>query len=291
MTSGAYIALFVAAMFAGAINSVAGGGTLIAFPVLLGLLGHNGLVANATSTVALWPGQLSSLFGYRKEIGESRDAIQKMAIPSVIGGGIGAVLLLHTSPDRFAQIVPFLILLATVLFISQEPISRMLKRNAERRANARPNAEDKAAEDSGDSAGKPESAPGVARTAEVMLFQLGVAVYGGYFGAGIGILMLTALGFMGFTNIHRMNGIKNINGLCINLVAICFFAFGHTAPGHGVGPHADRLIHWPIAALMTVGSIVGGYTGAGVARKIGQRNVRRLIICLGFALTISLFHR
>ena len=100
--------------------------------------------------------------------------------------------------------------------------------------------------------------------------------------------MLAALGFLGFSNIHTMNGIKNINGLCINAVAITLFVLGHTLPGNGVGPHHDRLIHWPIAALMTAGSIVGGYSGAGAARRIGQKRVRTVIICIGFALTLSL---
>ncbi len=279
--------LFVAAMLAGAVNSVAGGGTLITFPALFNVLGPSGaLVANATSTVALWPGQLSSLFGYRKEIGNSRDAIQKMAIPSVVGGGIGAALLLHTSPGQFVHIVPFLILLATVLFMAQEPISRMLKGKAQATDSPAENRE------SGDSsemdAGR---SSGVARTAEVMVFQLLVAIYGGYFGAGIGILMLAALGFMGFNHIHRMNGIKNLNGLLINMVAICFFIFGHTAPGAGVGANHNSLIDWPLAFLMMCGSIVGGYSGAGIARKIGQKNVRKIIICLGFALAISLFRK
>lgn len=282
------IGLFVAAMLAGAVNSVAGGGTLLTFPALLAALNHNGLVANATSTVALWPGQLSSLYGYRKEIGQNKAVIAKMAIPSLVGGGIGAILLLHTSSSVFARIVPFLILLATVLFMVQEPISRYLKRNQPvQAAGARA---DQTETEVTATSGQEESEPRW-RTLQVMLFQLVVAVYGGYFGAGIGILMLAALGFLGFSNIHRMNGIKNINGLCINAVAISFFVFGHTLPGNGVGPQRDRLIHWPIAALMTVGSIVGGYTGAGIARKIGQKNVRRIIICIGFALTLSLLRK
>ena len=285
------VGLFVAAVLAGAVNSVAGGGTLLTFPALLVALGHNGLVANATSTVALWPGQLSSLFGYRKEIGQNRDVILKMALPSLIGGGVGAVLLLHTTPGAFARIVPFLILLATVLFMVQEPISRRIKRKTASAAAASPAGQDTSAASETEAYPSKEDAQPVLRTAQVMVFQLFVAVYGGYFGAGIGILMLAALGFLGFTNIHRMNGIKNINGLCINAVAISFFVFGHTLPGDGVGTHHDRLIHWPLAALMTAGSIMGGYGGAGAARKIGQKNVRIIIICIGFALTLSLMRK
>ena len=280
--------LFIVAMLAGAVNSVAGGGTLLTFPTLLWVLDHNGLVANATSTVALWPGQLSSLFGYRKEIGRNRDTIALMALPSLIGGGIGAMLLLHTTSRVFARIVPFLILLATILFMLQEPISRYLKRKTpvSPPGEAAQGAAAIIAGEPGHSA-LPGERPAM-RSLQVVFFQLLVAVYGGYFGAGIGILMLAALGFLGFSNIHTMNGVKNINGLCINAVAISLFVFGHTLPGNGVGPHHDSLIQWPIAALMTAGSIVGGYTGAGVARRIGQKNVRSIIIFIGFALTLSL---
>ena len=268
--------LFTSAALAGAVNSVAGGGTLLTFPALYHVL-NNPLVANATSTVALWPGQLSSLFGYRKEIGESQVAIKRLAVPSLVGGAIGASLLLHTKPEVFATIVPYLILLATTLFMLQEPLSRYLKKQkpATESADAPPST--------------PEDSP--ARLATVIGFQLMVAIYGGYFGAGIGILMLAALGFMGFSHIHRMNGIKNINGLLINMVAIGFFIFGHTKPGNGVGPHSNSLIDWPLALLMMAGSIVGGYTGAGIARKIGQSNVRKAIIFIGFALALSLFRK
>ena len=272
------LVLFGAAMLAGAINSVAGGGTLLTFPALI-LAVQLENVANATSTVALWPGQLSSLWGYRKEIGRSRTAILALGVPSLIGGGAGALLLSHTPNSVFARIVPFLILLATLLFMAQGPVSRHLRRQAER----------KAAESQAPESASPPPDTGMPRSwLGVMLFQLLVAVYGGYFGAGIGILMLAALGFMGFTDIHRMNGLKNINGLLINAVAIVIFVTAHTLPGQGVGAHHDRLVDWPLAGLMAVGSIIGGYTGAGTARRIGQQNVRRIVIAIGFSLTLAL---
>lgn len=273
-------ALFIAAALAGAVNSVAGGGTLLTFPTLFGVL-HNSLVANATSTVALWPGQLSSLWGYRKEIGKSHDAILRLAIPSLLGGGLGAYLLLRTPQTTFSNIVPYLILTATALFMTQESLSRYLK-NKER--SSPKNEPSDSALQSNRSAD--DDAP--RSWAGVMLFQFFVAIYGGYFGAGIGILMLAALGFMGFTNIHRMNGLKNINGLCINAVAIAIFIFGRTRPGDGVGMYHNQMIHWPLAALMTAGSILGGYSGAGIARRIGQRNVRRVIIGIGIGFTLYL---
>jgi uncharacterized membrane protein YfcA len=264
--------LFGAAMLAGAVNSVAGGGTLLTFPALL-YTGQTAIVANATSTVALWPGQLSSLWGYRSELGRSRKVIALLAVPSFIGGVLGAFLLLHTPSKVFAHIVPFLILAATLLFMAQEPLSRTLRARAEQAAKQTRSEDETAVEKAVDGDALPPSWAGI------LLFQFGVAIYGGYFGAGIGILMLAALGFMGFTNIHRMNGLKNINGLCINAVAAIMFM-------------VNRLVDWRVAALMAAGSIVGGYTGAGTARRIGQQNVRRIIIFIGFALTLSLLiHR
>lgn len=271
------LVLFVASALGGAVNSVAGGGTLLTFPALI-WIGHANpallwgdqveKIANATSTVALWPGQLSSLWGYRKEIGQSQNTILLFAVPSFLGGLIGALLLLHTPAGIFKHLVPYLILTATLLFMSQETVSRALRKLAERRK-----AEQGAVPEDSRPADLVTIAP--AARVGVLLFQLLVAIYGGYFGAGIGILMLAALGLMGFTNIHRMNGLKNINGLCINAVAAGLFI-------------ANRLVDWRFAALMAAGSILGGYGGAGTARRIGQKNVRRIIIFIGFALTLSL---
>lgn len=284
-----YIVLFIAAMLAGAVNSVAGGGTLLTFPALVST-GALLNVANATSTVALWPGQLSSLWGYRKEIGRSRTAILALGSPSLIGGGIGAVLLTRTPNSVFERVIPFLILLATLLFMAQAPIARYLRTRTDRAAKE--NKEDKEEEkENANSAHEREERRMPRAWFGIMFFQLLVAIYGGYFGAGIGILMLAALGFMGFSDIHRMNGLKNINGLLINAVAILIFVTRRTLPGQGVGPTHDHLVDWPLAALMAAGSIVGGYAGAGVARRIGQRNVRTIIIVIGFALTLSLLKR
>src|SRR5579859_5788020 len=294
--------LFCAAVLAGAVNSVAGGGTLLTFPALI-WTGQLANVANATSTVALWPGQLSSLWGYRREIGRSRTAILALGLPSLVGGGFGAILFSHTSSSVFARLVPFLILLATLLFMAQGPLSRRLKKSSEPFTASDGASDDSDTKDSDDDSETAEGAIAPSEPAPVgapefqptwvgvMLFQFGVAIYGGYFGAGIGILMLAALGFMGFSNIHRMNGLKNVNGLLINLVAIVIFLLARTAPGQGVGPGHDRLVDWSNAALMAAGSILGGYAGSGTARRIGQQNVRRIVIFIGFALTLSLLIR
>ena len=232
----------VAAFGAGAVNAIAGGGTLLTFPAIVAL-GVTPLVANATSTVALWPGSLGSMWGYRGELVGARRWVIDFAVPSVSGGALGAWLLLHTAPAAFARIVPFLVLGATVLFLVQRPLLRRL--NVSR------------AEPEGPGAG-------------FLVAQFLVAVYGGYFGAGIGILMLAALGFMGLTNIHRMNGLKNWGGTCINGVAVVMFAFG-------------GIVDWPIALTMAAGGVLGGYAGARLAQRVGQERVRGAIVAIGLA--------
>ncbi len=267
-----YLVLFLVAAVGGAVNSVAGGGTLLTFPALLWIGRLAEVIANATSTVALWPGQLGSLWGYRKELGPSHRAVALLAVPSFLGGLIGATLLLKTSNETFRALVPYLIFAATLLFIAQEPLARWQRRRAERAA---------AEQGSGSAtiaSGTHRAAWSAVRWAVVMLFQLFVAIYGGYFGAGIGILMLAELGFLGFTNIHRMNALKNINGMCINGVAAVMFI-------------VNGLVDWRLASLMAAGAILGGYAGAGAAQRIGQKNVRRIVVLIGFSLTISLLLR
>lgn len=268
-----YPLLFSVALAAGAINSVAGGGTLLTFPTLLwtGLVER---IANATSTVALWPGQLSSFWGYRSEIGRQYATILALSVPSFLGGWLGATLLVRSRDETFAAIVPYLVLAATCLFMAQEPLGRWLAAREQRLGSL----------DTGPS-GKPEPCPlpssvpfSPFRWAALLVYQFFVATYGGYFGAGIGILMLAGFGFLGLRNIHQMNGLKNINGMCINAVAAAMFT-------------VQGLVNWRAALVMAAGAIVGGYAGAGTARRIGQRNVRRLVVVIGLALSILLLVR
>ncbi|MDX1933320.1 MAG: sulfite exporter TauE/SafE family protein [Capsulimonadales bacterium] len=260
MTVPEILLLVSASAVAGAINSVAGGGTLLTFPALLAA-GHASTIANATSTTALWPGQVSSLFGYRKEIRHNVRAIVPLLVIGLAGGAVGAYLLTVTSPALFDRIVPFLILGATALFMAQEPISRWQKSRRPPETDGKPVS--------------PETPEKLHLTPGIVLFLLGISVYGGYFGAGIGILTLAALGLCGLTHIHQMNGIKNIFTLGINGIAIVLFI-------------TQGLVRWDTAGLMVVGSLVGGYAGAGIARRIGQKNVRRLVILIGIALSLSL---
>ena len=256
--------VLIASVIGGAVNSIAGGGTLLTFPALVGL-GIPALIANATSTVALWPGAVASMWGYSDLLVGMRTWVTRLAIPSLIGGLVGAILLIKTPPSRFDAIVPWLVLGATLLFIVQKPIAdRIPSRSGTFTADASldDHASDRAVEP----------------TNKLLAYQFAVAVYGGYFGAGIGILMLAALGFMGFRNIHRMNGLKNWGGLCANAVAAATFAF-------------SGLVSWPVAGAMAVGATLGGYGGSRLAQRVPQARVRQAIIVIGFASSLWLVTR
>ena len=244
---------FLAAVVGSAINSIAGGGTLLTFPAIVAL-GVPPLIANATSTVALWPGSLGALWGYRKELSGARPWLVRFTLPSLVGGGLGGWLLLRTGNDAFTRIVPFLVLGATTLFLFHGPIMRWLRGH--------------------------EAPSDVAETpgAGFVLAQFGVAVYGGYFGAGIGILMLAVLGVMGHVNIHQMNGLKNWGGLCINLVAATLFA-------------VSGVVMWKLAVALAVGSVLGGYLGARMAQRVEQATVRRAVVVIGMAAFVWLLFR
>ncbi|MBC8030605.1 MAG: sulfite exporter TauE/SafE family protein [Pyrinomonadaceae bacterium] len=242
------ILLLVAAAFtAGIINAIAGGGTLITFPVLI-WLGLDPKVANATSTVALWPGLFGGLFGYRRELENSSAVLLRLGLTSVVGGAIGAWLLIWTPSPTFARLVPFLILFATLLFMAQGPINRWLRL---------------------------QSITGVPKASwwlGAIVFQFFSAMYGGYFGAGNGIMMLAALGLLGMQDINRANGIKNFLGICINSIAVLSFAI-------------TGLVIWPAALLMAVAALIGGYVGAHVAVRVQQSVIRRAIVTIGFVIT------
>ena len=243
-------AMFVAAFFAGVLNSIAGGGTLLTFPILI-WLGLDPKVANATSTVALWPGLFGGVFGYRREMDDSSLILMRLGVISVIGGGVGAWLLIATPSPTFARLVPFLILFATILFMMQGPVNRWLHLPA---------------------AGKESTK---AWWIGAIVFQFFSAIYGGYFGAGNGILMLAAMGLLGLHDIHRANGIKNFLGVCINSVAVVSFSMMH-------------LVSWPQSLFMAVAALVGGYFGARTAQRVGRVFIRRAIVVIGLVITIAM---
>ena len=231
-------AAFAAAFLAGLINSVAGGGTLLTFPTLI-WLGLNSVTANATSTVAVWPGTLASCWGYRRELRTAEGRLLWLLVPSVIGGLAGAWLLRFTPLDVFDRLIPYLILFATLLFMAQNPVQRWMK----------------AADRAGRRSGR--------WLAGALVFQLLIALYGGYFGAGIGL---------------QMNSLKVLMGGAINGVAVVYFV-------------SNRMVFWPDVVVMGAGAIAGGYGGAGLARRVGGAAVRRIVIVIGFGLALSFFFR
>jgi uncharacterized protein len=243
-----YVLIFAAALVAGSINSVAGGGTLVTFPTLV-WLGIPEKLANGTSTISLWPGSVAGVWGYRRELEQADRRLLSLVVPSVVGSILGAWLLVRTPPDVFRRVIPFLILFATCLFMAQESIQRRF--NLAQAHEARSH-----------------------WLSWTMGFQFLVAVYGGYFGAGIGILMLAALSLMGHTDIHQMNGVKNLLATSINGIAAAIFLY-------------NGMVIWQDAVVMIVASIIGGIAGAGIARRMGKSAVRRLVIGIGFAVAVG----
>lgn len=247
------VLLIIASFVAGSINSIAGGGTLLTFPSLLAAHVPS-VAANATSTVALVPGSLSAFWGYRKSSRANVADILWFAVPSLIGGTLGALFLVRGGEHFFNRLVPWLLFGAVGLFMAQEPV----RRYAERRL---PASED-------------ERATVAKRRIWTALLQLLIAVYGGFFGAGIGILMLATMGFMGLSDIHEMNRLKNISATVINGVAGITFALAGE-------------VRWSLAGIMALAAVLGGYWGADVAQKIGQVWVRRVVV--GIGLSIGLY--
>jgi uncharacterized membrane protein YfcA len=245
--------LFLAAALAGALNAVAGGGSLISFPALVAF-GQPPILANATNTAALWPGTMSSAVAYSRDTKIYRDLLLTLLIPSAIGGFLGALALVSTPPELFNAIVPFLVLLATLLFAFREPFTRWLR------------------------LGGNEERIGTLGRIWGFLFQLFVATYGGYFGAGIGILMLGSLSVMGLRDIHRMNGLKTILGTLINVIAFAFFAL-------------NGLVVWRLAPVMAAGAVIGGYVGARAAKRVDPNAIRIFVIIVGLFVSAWLFLR
>ena len=252
MTAFEILSLICAAAAAGAINAVAGGGTILTFPTLLAF-GTLPVVANATSTVALVFGTSGSVYGFRRHLSSVRRWLWQFVPVSLLGGLIGSWLLTITGNQTFSRLVPFLILFATLLFLAQGFVARLICR--------------------------PLTEPsGPWRVWPAILFQFLVAIYGGFFGAGIGILMLATLGFVGLSDIHQMNALKNILGSLINVVAAAMFI-------------CRGMVDWPKVGIMTVGAIAGYYLGSHYSQKIPQRSVRRIVLGIGFGISAITFYR
>src|SRR5713226_7315793 len=266
MTFLAGFLLFIAAMLGGTLNSVAGGGSFITVPSLI-FSGVPPIQANTTSTVALWPGSVASITAYRRELAKlNRVVILTLGISSLIGGVLGAILLLSTSQSTFLYLLPYLMLVATLLFAFSPRITKLLRnRSAD-------------THDTEYSQGIPGKASTLSwrSMAAISCIQLIIAVYGGYFGGGIGIMMLASLGIMGMENIHEMNGMKTVLQSCINGVAVITFIIAGA-------------VFWLQAIVMILGAIVGGFSGASLARRLDQRLIRGFVILVGTVMTIYFF--
>jgi len=242
----------VAAFSAGAVNAIAGGGTLLTFPALLAVM--PAVTANATSAVALVPGSLAAAWGFRRELPSLGFWLRALLVPSFIGGLAGALLLTRLPSSVFSSLVPWLILGATLLLALQPLLQRYVR---------------------GEDLGQPPH-PGALLT--IVAIQLLVATYGGYFGAGAGIMMLGAMGLMHIGDIHAMNALKACLGSAINAVALTIFA-------------QQGVVDWRYAGTMAVAAIGGGYLGARLSQRLNKSLVRSGVVVIGFGLAVYFYVR
>jgi uncharacterized membrane protein YfcA len=261
------ILLVLSAAAAGVVNSLAGGGTLLTFPPLTAVMSK--VLANGTSTVALLPGSLAGAWGYRRELRAAGRWPILLVLPSLAGGWIGTKLVTRLPESYFAAAVPWLILSATLLFLSQPTLLQLVLRK-------RPAGESLLSGGGCDPANVPHDGRGLPNVAVLTAIQFLIAIYGGYFGAGIGILMLSSLGLMGVADIHQMNAIKTVLAGCMNAMSVVVFA-------------QDDKVVWPIAGLMAAAAIVGGFLGAHYGRRLPRWLVRWTVIVIGFALAAKYF--
>jgi uncharacterized protein len=251
MTAVQALLLTAAAATGGALNSVAGGGTFIAFPALL-FAGVAPVPANATATLALWPGAAASAFAYRHDITAPARVRWLLGITSLVGGCIGALLLLRTSNEEFEKIIPPLLLFSSLVFTLSKWINMQIRR---------------------------WSQPSNEKNMMLLLgagIQFVIAVYGGYFGAGIGILMIAAWSALGMSNIHGVNGLRSLLGTAINGIALLLFVVNHS-------------VEWAPGLLMAVTAVLTGYFGAAYARKLPPIFIRRFVLIIAWSMTVYFF--
>ena len=247
MTTATAALLFLAALWAGAQNALAGGGSFVTFPALL-LAGLDIRAANITSTVALFPGQAVAGWSSRAlATGADTIGVRALFITSLAGGAIGAALLLATPTEFFARLVPFLVLFATAMFAW------------------------------GSFGRKPGAQPPRLNPHTTLAIQAAISVYGGYFGGGIGFMMLAALTFAGVA-VRAASAARIILAAVINAAAVLVFAFSPD-------------VHWAPAAIVCVGSVIGGLAGAWLLARIPEKTLRAGVVCVGLALTLGLFLR
>jgi len=255
---GQAIFLLLAAGIAGALNALAGGGSFVSFPALL-FLRIPPVEANATNTVALWPGLAASTVAYLKRLNAPLRVLVPLLVTSVAGGWAGALLLIKTPQHTFLRLVPWLLLAGTLLFAFGNSIRTMVGKNAV------------VGNDDDDLRDISWPVIVVGSIAELL-----VAVYGGYFGAGIGFMTLGMLAMMGMRDIHAMGAIRTLLAVAINAAAVVTFIVAHA-------------VLWPQCAVMIAGSLAGGWFGAHYAQKADPRKVRGVVIGVGVAMTAYFF--
>ncbi|MCP4270262.1 MAG: sulfite exporter TauE/SafE family protein [Candidatus Brocadiaceae bacterium] len=244
--------LFFAGFFGGVINSIAGGGSFITFPALL-FVGVAPISANATNTFSSCAGYLSGAYAFRKDLYAHKEALPRLILISLIGGIVGAWLLLKTPESLFIEAIPWLLLFATVLFILGGKLNTTLKQLANHSRHA-------------------SSIGGLL----LLLTLLGVSIYGGFFNAGLGIIILSYLALAGYTDINTMNGIKLLVSSTVSLVAIVLFTY-------------DDVIAWHEGTIVLLGTLAGGYVAAHVSRKLPQKYVRSFVILASSGITVYFF--
>jgi hypothetical protein len=252
-----WVWLSVAAFIAGVLNAVAGGGSFLLFPAMLGMK-MLPVQANATNTVALWPGQLTSIAAYRDDILKNLHLALPMGLAGLLGGTAGAVVLLITPQTTFLHLVPWLLLVAATIFAASGPVSRWLTRFNDRRKGANP------------------AAQGPGRRLPVFLCTIVVCFYIGYFGAGAGFLIITLLSLFGFQNLNEINALKVVSTTMANGIAFIIFV-------------CNGQVVWRYCLLAMVTCAVGGYTSARFARMIPQAVLRGLVIFIGFSMAAWFF--
>lgn len=264
--------LFVAGLASvagGAVNALAGGGTLITFPTLTAL-GIPAVAANITNTVALCPGYLGGTFGQIKDLGGQRRRLLLLLPAGLIGGIGGGLLLLNTSEDLFRLLVPYLILFASALLAVQTPVRNYLGRRAAKKNG-------QAGGVSPGHSAAPSGRISGAETAAAILVAI-AAVYGGYFGAGLSVIVLAVLGIVLDDTLTRLNAVKQFLALVINVAAAVFFVF-------------SKQVVWHVAIVMAIGSITGGFIGGRLAGAISPALLRRVVVTIGVIISIIYFVR